>query len=560
MKRKIKLILTLLMLVMIIPLSSCFFKPENDNDIVLTTKNVEFKNLTPSYDVKDTNVDLYFYENGNVPLMDVSTFYNMLEGLYVTDGRELNTNTLFNRLYIVNKSNSYARVIFDWKYNTVTFKNTLSAYGMHSHGSIDFNAHYDIKTLKSISTLEINYNLGDYGVDILYYNGKVLMPVSFINFMNDDYYNVLYNGNKLYGYYYADSDDVIKSVYTEIYDNASMKGDAPRDIREEVKNEVLFLLNEKYGLKNYARVDDYLDYIGEENWNRYINGTVEERTDFIYELIDITLNDPHSRLVKLPFYRPSGKTYSNAVGERYTNISKTFSTLREARKSAENYDQPIYYKGNTVFVTFDGFDLGTRDEVYDGNSYKADAYKVDTAALVYKALSETKNSHPEVTNVVFDVSANGGGYVAAMYKLLTFICKKPIIGQKISEDAIELYTLVGDTNLDGNYGDETFDFNYYILESEGTFSAANAFSCFAKYSGSVKTIGKRSGGGMCSVTAYVLTDGTMLNLSNRTRMVAGIENEKTYTVIEIEGGAPVDYPLEYADFCNLDKILEIINA
>ena len=553
MKKLFKLIFVFIVGLMMIPLSSCFFEPTDDNQLSLTTKTVEFKNLSPDYDVKDSRVDLYFYENGSVPLMDVTTFYKNLEGYYYTDGRDISVSTLFNRLYITDKNATYCRVIFDWKYNTVTFKNTLSTFGTYAHGSIDFSAHYTTSMVKGISTLDIKYDLGKYGIDILYYNEKVLMPIAFLNFVNADYYNVAYNGNTLYGYYYGDD---IKPIFAD----RTMVGNIPNDVREETKNELLFLLNEKYGLKEYAQVSDYYSYIGEEKWNKYLTGTNEERSDFIYELIDITLNDPHSRMSKLPFYHNTTKTYSNMAGERYLKIYNTFTTLREQRKTAENYNQPIYYKGNTVFVTFDDFTLGTKDKVYTDTGYQEDAYLIDTTALFYKALTETKASHPEVTNVVFDVSANGGGYVAAMNKVLTFITDKVLLGNKYVSGDYELFKLMGDTNLDGKYDDKPFDFNYYILESEGTFSAANAFTVHSKYTNSVKTIGKRSGGGMCSIQPYVLTDGSMFTLSASERSISGIKNGSSYDIIELESGAPVDYPLEYDDFTNLDKILQIINA
>ena len=85
--------------VMIITLSSCLSSPVNDDELNLVEKSVTFTNLSNDYEVGDSEVKLYFYENGNVPLINVSSYYGMLEGYYENSKRTVSTNTYFNRLY-----------------------------------------------------------------------------------------------------------------------------------------------------------------------------------------------------------------------------------------------------------------------------------------------------------------------------------------------------------------------------------------------------------------------------------------------------------------------------
>ena len=64
---------------------------------------------------------------------------------------------------------------------------------------------------------------------------------------------------------------------------------------------------------------------------------------------------------------------------------------------------------------------------------------------------------------------------------------------------------------------------------------------------------------MCPVIPYALSDGTRFTLSG-TNSIRGVQElEKEYAIYEVESGAPVDIPLEYADFYNFDKIVQIIN-
>ena len=558
MKKIIKTTILVFMIMLIFSLSSCFFSHVNDDNLSLTEKKVEFTNLANSYDVKDKETKLYYYDGKNVPYIDVVEFYKLLDGFYDMSTRNVSINKVFNRLYFASSKNNAQRVIFDWKYNTVTFKNTLDVYGQKSSSTQDFSSYYDTKLVKGITRLDIEYYLGDYGFDILYYHDMVLMPLSLVNLIDSVYYNVTYNNDKIYGYYY---DDDLK----EVYKTNNVGKNVPNDIIEESKNELVFLLNEKYGLKEYAKVEDYRTYL-EAYLIDYSSGNPDKRDQALIKIIHNILNDPHSRIDNLGYYSnnqeyENSKTYHSA-DERTIKISNVFKDLRGKFKEAENYNKVIYYKGDTLFLTFDEFLVGYKNSIYVSDGvYSEDAYLTDTAALFYKAFYETKKNHPEVKNIVIDVSRNGGGYVAAMFRALTFLSTKDVhMAYEVTKDAREIYQLLGDTNMNGSYEDnDVFDYNYYILESEGTFSAANAFTCYAKYSNVAKTIGKRSGGGMCAVMPYTLADGSVFTLSDRTKMMGVTVVKEGYELHEVESGAPVDIPLEYEDFYDLDKIVELIH-
>ena len=559
MRRLFKFLSFLLMLIILFSLSSCFWSKVNDNDIELEEKNVEFNNLSEDYNIKDSNVNLYFYKGGNVPFINIESYYNMLDGYYELSKKEVSISENFNRLYIVDKSQSLIRTIFDWRYNTITFKNELSPYGMKSSEKTDFTSYYDCKLVKPIVSLEIEYYIGDYGIDILYNNGNVLIPINILNIINASYYNVIYNGEKLYGFYYDDNLD-------NVYDVKLVGEKVPDDIVEESNNELFFLLNEKFGLKNYYNVTDYKSYISKEVIDALKSNDAEIRNDALISVINKILDDPHSRMINSSLYSTNKE---NLLNRKYYNsdsrtirVGTIINQLMNQDKLSEKGDKPIYYKGDTLFITFSQFLVGKNDEVYESKGvYKEDAYLKDTAALFYKALNDCKNNHSEVKNVVLDISYNGGGYVAAMYRALTFLSDNDIyFGYSVGKDATEIYNLTGDPDMDGNYDSDAFsNYNFYILQSEGTFSAANAFVAIARYSGVCKTIGKRSGGGMCPVMPYILTDGTQFTISDSSQQNAIRLSHDKYYVYEIESGAPVDIELDYSDFNNLDKIIELIN-
>jgi len=89
-----------------------------------------------------------------------------------------------------------------------------------------------------------------------------------------------------------------------------------------------------------------------------------------------------------------------------------------------------------------------------------------------------------------------------------------------------------------------YDYDWYVMTSSVTFSAANLMTSMAKEMGVAKIIGTKSSGGAASIGLFVTPDGTLLlrSTNNVFANVSVDENEnRTYT--DIEGGVPVDYTL-----------------
>jgi carboxyl-terminal processing protease len=103
-----------------------------------------------------------------------------------------------------------------------------------------------------------------------------------------------------------------------------------------------------------------------------------------------------------------------------------------------------------------------------------------------------------------------------------------------------------------------YDYNWYVMTSSVTFSAANLMASMAKEMGVATIIGTKSSGGAASIGLFVTPDGTLL-LRSTLNVFANVsvdENEnRTYT--SVEAGVPVDYVLNNT-FNNSD-IAALIN-
>ena len=83
-----------------------------------------------------------------------------------------------------------------------------------------------------------------------------------------------------------------------------------------------------------------------------------------------------------------------------------------------------------------------------------------------------------------------------------------------------------DTNLDGNFndGDGYIDYNWGVLTSNYTYSAANMLASIIKNQNICKLYGEKSGGGMCAVTPIVLGDASTVYISGTLAFVTKNSN------------------------------------
>jgi C-terminal processing protease CtpA/Prc len=138
-----------------------------------------------------------------------------------------------------------------------------------------------------------------------------------------------------------------------------------------------------------------------------------------------------------------------------------------------------------------------------------------------------------------DLSYNGGGNVGAVFRLLGYMTEENI--QYSSMNPV-------DGSATTYFYDSTYvahDYEWYVMTSSVTFSAANLMASMAKEMGVATIIGTKSSGGAASIGLFVTPDGTIL-LRSTLNVFANVtvdENEnRNYT--SVESGVVVDYNLD----------------
>lgn len=320
------------------------------------------------------------------------------------------------------------------------------------------------------------------------------------------------------------------------------------------------LLENRYGLKKEKGISSFATYFNKMGILALMsNSNPEKRMEGLSSGF-ASLNDMHTRLLSPAFaYGETGKGYvkSHLEQEREAT-SNTLKTLRNAHFEEAQIDvNAIEYSndGKVALFRFDGFNGDDEAVDKDGNR-KEDLYKTDTYFYVLKQLKEI-SAHGGVEKVVLDLSLNGGGYVIIMQKILALLGNLTAVNYSASDIRGYLRKSTVHLNVDAVGEEELFSsrFNFYILTGPNSFSAGNALPCYARHQGLAKTIGVNSGGGECTVETAFLPLGHRVCFSTDSRMV-DYDGKEIY---HVEGGAGVDYPLDYINFYNIEKIAETIS-
>jgi len=543
--------------------TSCdlFGTPVNDDGVELDIKDIALINKSSEFDIKATTLKTYFYKGGNVPLVDFKEYVNTLEGFVKNQGLSWNLSKNGNYEEVYYKSYGFKYYLkVNWEKNLIT----ISDLGVTSHNypyaETDYGSHLKYTGGDWSSQDLMEFDLNEYDMDILYVNGKVLIPQSIINIFygSDHYQNVIYNG-----------DSFIFTDGPSLSDLESSKNGTtcPTDVREASVGTFLFTLDYFYGLKSYKGISSFKSFIGNELLQKLKSNDPSVYFDAYYEILQKKLNEFHTNIMSGSVYHPYEFTRtinlndSEKSGSNWINDGAVTEEIKTAYATAFGEDESIVrYQGNTAMITFHGFTVAPTSEIKNSDgSYKDDAYTKDTYALFLKTMNEIKNKGG-VKNVILDVTLNGGGNVGSMYEVLGFLTNQDltIYGSDTLNNFSYLNCYAVDTDNDGDFEDDDAftDFKYSILTSHYTFSAANDFAAIAKNMGIAKIIGQRSGGGMCSVLPCVLPDGTYYRISSNNQGNMYINDE----LVEIESGIAPDTELTMDQMFDLEYLNTLVNA
>ena len=508
--------------------------PPMQSPVLTKSRMVPFVNTSEEYVVQaQESVELHFTETGTVPYMDVENFMSMVDG--AIDFSVLSFTELGNELLVSYRledtDDNNQPIFFDYEATLDFGSNTLTVEDFSFFGSYvestETNFSDGLVFLGGIglNAIEVTIDLNDYRIDLIKKDGEHLVPLSILNlfFLHAIYYDVYYSGDTLYGFdtfSALDGDSsVLNDIKTSSFNNLTME----KDLRQSTFHFLALAFDYFYGLKPDKNITSFYDYL-RPYADAILTGSDRSLYNGLFSFI-YGLDDLHSWHQATGFYEPTSYelnlTSLNQLGpntQRYYNSRWAIEDAIEAVYGVGKLPPAVRLLDNeTIAVVFlTGFNVDTPDDV----------------KAILDGLPST------VESVIVDLSFNGGGNVGAVLRLFGYITEEPIQFSSMNPNDGSAATYVYDSTY------VAYDFNWYVMTSSVTFSAANLMASMAQEMGVATIIGTQSSGGAASIGLFVTPDGTiLLRSTNNVFATVDVDGDQNRTYTSVESGVVVDYAL-----------------
>lgn len=364
-----------------------------------------------------------------------------------------------------------------------------------------------------------------------------------------------YNGKGVYMIDNNISNDPSRKEYYEQYKDCEKKETVSSALAQVNYYELCNILDARYGLQaahNIVSFDDYFTRKGIKK--RMLSTDLATIEKAQQDMSTMLFEDFHSRAsIQSVFLKE--EVYSDSQpSPGYTNRRKKFARIESTREAKLGKDVPTYERrGDTVFITFDGFDLDATFTKYYEDGFEPSADKEDTVELFAYALKRLQNEDKDAKNVVIDIACNGGGAVYACGYAMQAICGQCNVNiQNPNTWALHQCVIDFDLNLDGKFDENDksmldLGFNVAVNISDHSFSSANLLpNALDQLDDRILLIGQQSGGGACSVGYISTAIGSTMQISSENRFVT----MKNGYIRDIDGGIAPDV------YLTLDKMFD----
>lgn len=512
---------------------------------IVNEETVEFEAIDGEYSVSSGAIELYNMNNG-LPYVDIDTFMQSVSGAVIYSYLDYVTGPSFYEVSLTIEyeeeiyEDDYLYMRFDFEANTVTvnFYSVFSALSASTETDfgrgLEFTDYVDNRDELS----PVVFDLESYKIELMTHEGEYLIPFNLANlFLSGSMYNMYYNGDKIYG---QDSYDFSSNVET-FHDSSWSDEEMPYDLKEMSFYYTVMILDYFYGLQEISEIDNFTDVLLKFTDDWFSQTSTNRHYDALQGLL-YELDDLHSYHVMHGPYasRTSASTFSYTEGERNETFSENIQTIG---RNSQNmcYQTDVMYLSDTVAM----IPLG---RVGDDGYFKGFD---DDMTQEFQANIEAIEERGGIEKIVINVGCNLGGVVGTAWQMLGYLTDEPMQYYSLNAgDGLEATsTFTSDNTTSGTY-------EWYVLTTPISFSAANMFAGMAKDMDLATIIGEQSGGGAASTKLTILPNGAVIVISS-----PNLFTDSNYEALEF--GIPVDIEIPFEvlvnDRENLDAILEAVN-
>ena len=430
---------------------------------------------------------------------------------------------------------------------------------------------------------EVTLDFAKYGIRIYADDKDIYLPVSTLsNVMTDIATNhMLYNGENLYVQRVSIDGTPIKGLYDSDTLRAEIDGEArPDDIVKQCYADLCFNFDHFFGHPGKAPLDEALAEkgldqaladLGEEG-SRIKEGLLSpdfsKYVSAVMKLFAVCLSDGHTvftggmTLLASPAARENA-LFMNEMGAASTldmlqspemlkqMLHMSIESQRETAWGSDVYRE----SGKTAIIRLDSF-MPDEDAWADYYAGEGDLPE-DSLGIVVSGLRRAADN-PDIENVIFDLSCNGGGSPDVMMAILAMTTgQDQLLGRQKFTGQTMTFTFEADTNLDGVYDEKDketkYDFNCGVLVTRHAFSCGNLFPFVIQDAGAV-IIGESSSGGSCCIQVGTDAEGLSYVMSSGQWQLADPQGRN------VEDGCVVDLPIEPVSSDVADSLLSLLGV
>lgn len=527
--------------------------PANPEVEVTSRITLPFEGTSEEYIVENQDeVDIFYVDNGSVPYIDIETFLNLINGAIVSNiiSYSYPEDDVMVISYDYEYEDEDEQTVIETQTAVINFTdNTFTVQ------SFDFFSGYIAPTESNYGEglnyvdyyfqpgNEVVIPLGRYNVDLVIHEDNdetfYLMPLHIANrlFAGSIYYDVYYNGDKLWGIdtwlINSTSSRSVPPLVTQIQTSSLNTEVAPLDMRWATYHYLAFVMDYFYGLKPDKGYETFYDRLYAYA-RTMITGADTAYYNQIFR-VAYGLDDLHTSYTFDGYWQPP-RVPGISLSDLGTKSQAFYNYLYAIQDSLEakfgSLELPSYslINNDTVAVIhLTGFTIDTP------NDFKA----------ILDSLPAT------VEDVVVDLSYNTGGNIGAVFRIFGYMTEETFMyhSQNPADGSASTYYIESDY--------VAYDYNWYVLTSGVTFSAANLFASMAKELG-IPVVGQKSSGGACSIGAIVNPDGSVIVISTNNVLSTRSGNEiDGYVYTSVESGVPVD--IYMSDVTSNQQLINVIN-
>lgn len=407
----------------------------------------------------------------------------------------------------------------------------------------DINNLNNFNIFKCIGKLNDNGNITNYNVILLKDDKHEIL---FNYEVNDNTYNLLSSSLVYLINTYSSIDKIENDLLIENYNSLKMTYEY------------------SYPLKNkeYSSFDSLTSSISVKEG--LLSNDLITYQESLYKLFVEGFNDIHSYYVYPSSFIKNNSEFNDNLSKKYK--SERYNKLNDSRVKLlnirdQNNIQPFQIVDDTAYIVLDNFILNNKKLDINENisSDYSQYYYKDTSRYIRSCFKNVKGDS-NIKNIVFDLSLNTGGAITSLIDALGFISDDPNL--RISnylDSSIKEYHYNIDTNLDGkidNNDSYKNKYNFYVLQSDVTFSSGNEFVSVLKEEGNVKLIGSKTAGGSSLLFSYNDIFGSYFTISSPLSFV--IKKEEAYLLND--DGINPDIFYNTSSFYNRNELNKFISS